>query len=160
MAKIQFKGINEYARAMQRVYVRSSDIIGKAIYEGAAVIADGVKDELKKLPVDESYGSPEKKVDGVTKRQKADLIDGFGISSMRDDKGYLNVKLGFDGYGRTKTKKYPKGVPNQLIARSVNTGTSFRKRNPFMDRAVRAKRKLAEKKMMETMDEDMKKEMK
>ena len=149
MAKIQFKGINEYARAMQRVYVRSSDIIGKAIYEGAAVIADGVKDELRKLPVDESYGSPEKKVDGVTKRQKADLID-----------GYLNVKLGFDGYGRTKTKKYPKGVPNQLIARSVNTGTSFRKRNPFMDRAVRAKRKLAEKKMMETMDEGMKKEMK
>ena len=59
MAKIQFKGINEYARAMQRVYVRSSDIIGQAIYEGAAVIADGVKDELKKLPVDESYGSPE-----------------------------------------------------------------------------------------------------
>ena len=44
MAKIQFKGINEYARAMQRVYVRSSDIIGQAIYEGAAVIADGVKD--------------------------------------------------------------------------------------------------------------------
>ena len=79
---------------------------------------------------------------------------------MRDDKGYLNVKLGFDGYGRTKTKKYPKGVPNQLIARSVNTGTSFRKRNPFMDRAVRAKRKLAEKKMMETMGEGMKKEMK
>ena len=148
MAKIQFKGINEYARAMQRVYVRSNDIIGQAIYEGAAVIADGVKDELRKLPVDESYGSPEKKADG------------FGISSMRDDKGYLNVKLGFDGYGRTKTKKYPKGVPNQLIARSVNTGTSFRKRNPFMDRAVRAKRKLAEKKMMETMDEGMKKEMK
>lgn len=160
MAKIQFKGINEYARAMQRVYVKSSDIIGQAIYEGSSVLADGVKDELKKLPIDESYGSPDKKIDGVTKRQKADLIDGFGISPMRDDKGYLNVKLGFDGYGRTKTKKYPKGVPIQLIARSLNTGTSFRKRNPFMDRAVRAKRKQVERKMMEQMDDGIKKEMK
>ena len=31
----------------------------------------------------------------------------------------LNVKLGFDGYNGMKTKKYPKGQPNVLLARSI-----------------------------------------
>ena len=43
-----------------------------------------------------------------------------------------------------KTKKYPNGQPNALIARAVNSGTSFRKKTRFLDKAVNASKKAAE----------------
>ena len=52
----------------------------------------------------------------------------MGISPIKHDGDYINAKVGFDGYGSIPTKKYPKGVPNQLVARSVNSGTSFLKK--------------------------------
>ena len=63
---------------------------------------------------------------------------------MRDDNGFINVKLGFDGYNATRTKKYPRGQPNVLIARSVNSGTTFRKKTKFVDKAVNSAKKAAE----------------
>ena len=46
----------------------------------------------------------------------------------------LNTKIGFDGYNDVKTKKYPNGQPNMMIARSINAGTSFRRPYPFVQR--------------------------
>ena len=69
---------------------------------------------------------------------------------MRDDNGFLNVKLGFEGYNSQVTTKYPGGQPNSLIARSVNAGTSFRQRIPFIDNAVNQTKGAAEQKMTET----------
>ena len=71
-------------------------------------------------------------------------MDGFGISRLKDDDGFVNVKLGFDGYNSTKTEKYPNGQPNVLIARSVNSGTTFRKKTKFVDKAVDSAKKAAE----------------
>ena len=83
-------------------------------------------------------------IDTVTLPQKAGLLDGFGISRMKDDGGFVNVKLGFDGYNSTRTEKYPRGQPNVLIARSVNSGTTFRKKTKFVDKAVNSAKKAAE----------------
>ena len=160
MAKIQNKGLNDYIKAIQRLKKGSDVIIRKGIYDGAAILADGVKQEIKNRPIDNSHGTSEKPVNGVSKKQKSDLIEGMGIAPIREDGDYVHAKIGWDGYGEAKTKKYPRGVPNQLIARSVNSGTSFRKKNPFVNRAVSKNKKQAEKKMAETIENEIKKEMK
>lgn len=59
----------------------------------------------------------------------------------------LNVKLGFDGYNGMKTKKYPKGQPNVLLARSIESGSSIAKKRPFVAPAVRKTKKAAEETM-------------
>lgn len=159
MAKIKFKGLEAYERQLMKIQKASKDCIGKAIYEGAAVVADAVKESINALPIDDRIAKRGQILHGITPEQKDGLIDGFGISKMRDDSGYINVKIGFDGYNSMVTKKYPQGQPNSMIARSVNSGTSFRQRIPFVDNAVRSKKDAAEKKMADAFDEAIKGEL-
>lgn len=70
--------------------------------------------------------------------QKQGLQDSLGIARMKATPSGLDVKLGFDGYNDIKTKKYPKGQPNMMIARSVNIGTTWLRPTYFMDRTVTA----------------------
>lgn len=160
MAKIDFKGIDDYAKALGILWKDSENIVKKAVYEGADVVANEIKQGLRSIPVDERVGTKENPVEGVGRRQKADLIDGFGLSPMENKDGYINTKAGFDGYGSIKTKKYPKGQPLAMLMRSVESGTSFRKKTPVIRKAVMRARKAAEAKMAETVEEEIKKIMK
>lgn len=160
MAKMQDKGLNEYVKAIQRIQKGSDIIIRKGVYIGAGILADGVKKETRALHTDNGFGTQEAPLNGISNRQKADLIDGMGIAPIREEKDYIHAKIGWDGYGRTRTKKYPRGVPNQLVARSVNNGTSFRKKDPFVDRATKKNRKNAVSGMAQSIEKNIKKEMK
>ena len=143
---------------LAKLGLNTEKIIGKAVYAGAGVIADAVRQSVNSLPIvssKESFGTPSKPISGVTTSQKKGLLDGLGISKMRTENGYYHVKVGFNGYNRTKTKKYPSGQPNILIARSVENGTSFRVKQPFVSPAVRRAKKTAEQKMKEVLDEEI-----
>lgn len=158
MAFIRFDGIDDYIAQLQKLNTNTDEIIGKAIYAGAGVVADAVKQNIQALPVITGYGTTEKPLPGgVTSVQKSGLLDGFGISHMQETKGYLNVKLGFDGYNRTKTEKYPQGQPNQLVARGVESGTSWKQKKPFIRPATTRSRKAAETEMKRVLDEEIEK---
>ena len=94
---------------------------------------------------------------GVTAVQKEGLRKGLGITPLEDDMGFYNVKIGFDGYNRTRTKEYPEGQPNQLVARGVESGTSWKQKHPFIRPAVTRSRARVERKMQEILDYEMKK---
>ena len=152
MAKLKFKGLEEYEKQLLKLQSISRECIGKAIHDGAGVVADAVKQNIHAIPVDERHVKGGEMLTGISKKQKAGLIDGFGIAPLQNDNGYLNVKLGFAGYNDVKTRSYPNGQPNSVIARSLNTGTSFRQRIPFVDNAVNASKAAAEQKMKDTFD--------
>ena len=158
MAKITFPGLKDYELMLSRLEGATDDMIGRAVYAGAGIVADAVKQGIQSLPVVTGYGTESNPLPGgVTSAQKAGLIDGFGISKLRDDNGYLNVKLGFDGYNRTRTEKYPQGQPNQLVARGVESGTSWKQKKPFIRPAVTRSRKPAEAEMKRVIDEEIEK---
>lgn len=161
MAVLKFKGLAEYELKLSKLAARSAPVARKAIGAAAGIVADGVRAEIKTLPlVRTEHGSGDKLLDGVTLPQKMGLLDGFGISPMQDDNGFYHVKLGFDGYNTAQTPSYPKGQPNVLIARAVNSGNSFRKKNQFVTRAVNAKKAKALAEMQRIIDEETKKTMK
>ena len=161
MAKITFPGLNDYELMISRLSKGVDDIAGKAIYAGAGIVADAIKENIKALPIVRGYGTTENPLPGgVTAPQKAGLIDGLGISPMQSDAGYLNVKIGFDGYNATKTEKYPQGQPNQLVARGVESGTSWKKKSPFIRPAINASKQRAENEMARILDEEIEKVMK
>lgn len=148
MARFEFSGIDNYIKQLNKLQQSTKDgVVGKTVYAGAAVVADSVRRAIQALPVGDGRAQGGGLVDTVTLPQKAGLLDGFGISRMKDDDGFVNVKLGFDGYNSTRTEKYPRGQPNALIARSVNSGTTFRKKTKFVDKAVNSARKAAETEM-------------
>lgn len=153
MAKIELKGIDAYIKSLEQLGTESREILESAVYEGAAVVADEIKKGLNDLPVQEGKnGLPPvahegEKLTGVSRRQKADLIESFGLAPMKNENDYINTRAGFDGYGSVKTKKYPKGTPNAMLMRSVESGTSFREKHPTVRPAVNRARKKAEKAM-------------
>ena len=158
MAKITFKGLEEYELRLSRMGKETTRIAGAAIYEGAAIVADEIKKGIRGLPVVTGYGTETNPLPGgVTSAQKQGLLDGLGIAPMQDQNGYLNVKIGFDGYNRTRTKEYPEGQPNQLVARGVESGTSWKQKHPFIRPAVTRSRARVERKMQEILDYEMKK---
>lgn len=158
MATIQFKGLEEYELRLSRLARDTERICGAAIYQGAAIVADEIKRGIAALPVVRGYGTDADPLPGgVTAAQKQGLLDGLGIASMQEDAGFYNVKIGFDGYNRTRTEKYPQGQPNQLVARGVESGTSWKQKRPFVRPAVTRARKRAEQAMAETLDKEIQK---
>nr|DAH72348.1 MAG TPA: hypothetical protein [Caudoviricetes sp.] len=142
MATFEFGGIDTYIKQLNKLQADTkAGVIGKTVYAGADVVANSVRSAIQSLPEGKEGDAG---LGAVTPAQKRGLLEGFGISKMRDDNGFVNVKLGFDGYNSVKTKKYPKGQPNALIARAVNSGTSFRKKTRFVDKAVNTSKKTAE----------------
>ena len=111
MATISFKKGDDYA-LKSRLAAQSDEVAKKAIYQGAKVVADKI-----------SSGIP---------KDTGDLEKSFGITPIERDKdGNWNAKIGFDGYDS-------KGVPNQLKARAIESGTSKIQKRPFVRPAVNA----------------------
>lgn len=149
-------GISGYIATLQALDKSVTEQTGEAVYEGAKIIADEIRENIKKMPVDERHGTPQEPVRGVTRKQKAGLLDGLGIARMKDDNGFRHVKIGMDGYNGVKTKAFPNGQPNALIIRSAETGSSFRKKTPVIAPAIKAKKAEAEKRMAEVIEQKIK----
>lgn len=129
-----------------------------AVHEGARVVADAVRSEIESIPT-YGRGGPDPEGRKISSSQKTGLLDGFGVSGFQNTDGFINVKLGFDGYNKTVTKNYPQGQPNAMIARSLISGTSFRAKNDFIGRAVRRTKASAEKTMANALDDYYKNKM-
>lgn len=158
MATMKWKGLDEYVAKLEKIH-EPREFIGEAVYVGAAVVADAVKAQINGLPVANQFAKSGERINTITSTQKKGLQDGFGIARMKKDGDFYNVKLGFNGYNGQKTKKYPNGQPNSVIARSLCSGTSFRQKNDFVGRAIRATRAQAEQAMEKKLDEILEKRM-
>lgn len=148
MAKwIMGKGLDSYIAYLQKLNLVTDEVIGEAVYEMAKVVADKVRANIEALPAVSNAANIATYKQGISRLsepEKQGLLDGFGVSPIQNNDGYVNVKLGFDGYNSLKTKKYPKGQPNALIARVTESGSSYREKTPFIRPAVNASKKQAE----------------
>lgn len=128
----------------------------KAVAAGAAVVADQIKANLEALPEEEFRKLGEGEIfRGLPAGQKKDLVDSFGLTPIeKDNRGFIHTKAGFDGYGSFPTNAYPQGVPNQLLARSVESGSSVRQKTPFVEPAVKATRKEAVEEMNAVLEDE------
>ena len=161
MARFQFKGLKEYAEYLQRIGMNSKEICGAGVYAMAEIVTDEIRRKLDALPTvteaDALAAYRKKQKTGLTSAQKKGLQEGLGVSPMENDNGYWNVKVGFDGYNKVKTKKYPNGQPNVMIARATESGSSVRGKMPFMRPAVSASQQLAVETAQKVIDEEIKK---
>lgn len=159
MARLQVKGLDEYTKSIQKLYKDSEVVMKRSIYPAAGFVVENMKKAIQSLPIEEGpsglppYGTVDKPLNGISRRQKADLLEGMGISHFQATSGYLHVKAGFDGYGSVKTRAYPKGLPNILLARAITTGSAFRNKNTAIRRAVTKSKKQA----AEIMNQEMNK---
>lgn len=160
MAKFQFEGIDTYIAQLSKIYSDTDKIIGRSIYEGAAVVMKEVVSAIDGITIDNNYGTEDKKTTGPNSYQKEGLKRSIGISKIRQDGTFWNVKIGFDGYNGLKTKTWPKGQPNAMVARAVESGTSWMQKQPFMRKAEKSSRVRCEQAIANQIDEEITKRVK
>lgn len=137
---------------------RAGEAIGKmATYEGAKVLTDGIRASIESLPVDKfRYLRGGDSFAVITKDDKEDLLNSIGIDEIKRGEDGVRTVIGFAGYGRHKTKKYPKGLPMAMLMRSIESGSSVRQARPTVRPTVQAKRKEAKTAMIKAGDEAIK----
>lgn len=147
--QMKMEGVDEFLADLTKVYNDAEIIYKRCAYQGAKVLADEVKKGIEGLKVQNGYGTQERPLNGVNGWVKADLRDGMGVSKIEVEGGKTNVSVGFDGYStraeNVKWLKYWEPVPIQMLARSVESGTSFMRKQPFVRPAInRAKKRIDE----------------
>lgn len=185
--RMSFPGVEEYITKLETLGVKTEGAVNKAVAAGAKPIADQCKANIKALhrvtdnwalvlynrskkkktsdgQKDESKngntnGNKDVKME-LSDSQKEGLLESMGLAPIVNSNGYINTKLGFDGYNKVVTKRWPKGQPNAMIARSLESGSTAFDKHPFIRPAIAAKKAEAEKAMQETLDREISKIMK
>lgn len=160
MAKFQIgKGLDDYIARLGNLEFKAPDVCGMAIYQGAKIVADQIRANIEALPVAESKSTKGGRRN-PTQAEKDGMLEGLGVAKKQTDGSFINVKIGMDGYNSDVTAKYPNGKPNAMIARSIESGTTFMNRIPFISHAVSSTKAAAESAMKDEVDKQIAKIMK
>lgn len=166
MAKWEMTGAaDQYVQLLEQLGMKTPEMIGRAIYPAAGLVTDQIRKNIQTIPVitDGRRGTPSNPIDGITSAQRTGLADGLGITHLEDKNGYISVKVGFSGYNSqvsttaVNAKWTNKRQPNAMIARSVESGNSFRKKHPFIAPAVSKTKKTAEERIKVEIEAEIKK---
>lgn len=160
MATLKWGGWNEYSDQLKRLENKASFVAEKVLYEMAGYLYREIRRRLEAMPtitdnMAKGRYKQNKQLEALTTLQKDGLLDSLGIAPFRDEINNVNTRIGFDGYNQVKTKKYPNGQPNVLIARALEVGTSYLPKHPFIAPAVRAAKSQLNKIAQDTCDKEI-----
>lgn len=146
--KITTRGFDEYIATLRRVSDHTEGVCTKVVYEGAGSAAESLKKGVQRVPTGAfTWGTRAAKVSHITPTQQGDMLKSIGIARFGKGGGKIDTSVGIHGYNSIQTKKYPKGQPNILLARSITSGTSFREKNPCIRQSVKGASRPARQKM-------------
>lgn len=157
MAKISFSKQKQFTlewKNLEEAFL-TDEQLKRVVYAGAEVVADQIRSDLEKMQEERFRFLRDDDVFGGTPEgHRRDLEKSFGLSPIKRDKdGFIHTKAGFEGYGSFPTKTYPQGIPNALLARAIESGSSVRHKLPFVAPAVRKTKAAAITAMDEKIDE-------
>ena len=136
------EGLDALGQQLAKLGEQARDIASGALYDGAGVMADAVNAGIGKIRT-----APFKYATGNEKRlpspqEKAALKRKAGIAKFRKDTDGVDTLVGLakSGYTQVAGKRKPVAV----IARSINSGTSFMQKQPVIRQAVTGAKASAE----------------
>ena len=135
--KIRTTGMNAVLAELEAA-TDIEPIAEKALNEGANMLADFMRAQLEMLKTTEENYRTDRRY--CYKKEKDLLLDEMGYTPFSFWNDNYNIKIGFDGYGYP-TPKYPGGIPTQMLANTINKGSSFMIPQPFITRTLRAGRR-------------------
>lgn len=136
MPSIKVDGLDDVFAMLKSIGGDIESVQKQAVYAGMAVIRDEVVRQIEALPEQRGYLPKDKLPRNViTPREKEQLLKHIGIAQMDTKDGTVSTRISFDGYTNIVTKKYKKGLPAILVARSINSGSSVRSKHQFMRNA-------------------------
>lgn len=147
---VSTKGLTEFIDKLDALEKNAQKLMKEALYDGADLLANEIKKGLEALPVYQTkngkpvWGTPERKLRGVTQTQKDDIIRSFGISHHIAKDGNVYAYIGINGRGYTEG--YWRGtneVPIAVLLRTLESGNSFTEKIPTIRPAINRAKKPA-----------------
>ena len=129
-AKVNVSGLDQVLLSLEKL--GDTDLFKPVVYTGAGVVADVMKQNLAGLKTTKDKAKSSS-MRYCYESDKKVLLEAMGITPIKNDES-VNAKVGFDGY-YTNNKGEQKPIP--LLANSVNAGTSFMYRQPFINQTKR-----------------------
>lgn len=142
--KIEFQGLEEYQKQLDEIREHVPKVVNASLYDGAAVLANAVQEEINGLKE-------------LTPEARNGLHEGLGVAHFWHEGDTVVTKIGWEGYNSKKTKRWPKGQPNAMIARSLIRGTSWQTANRFTQRAAKRVRQKCVDAMKNRFDKELQK---
>lgn len=156
MAKVKTTGLNETLKMLESIERNTDEILEDVLREGAMIATDEMRSQISKLRTSDEYEGG----NGKRYAKKSDvqgLLDSLGFAPVRFNNSVVDSNVGFDGYNDNKTKKYPKGHANRMVANAINRGTSFMIAQPFINRTKKAAEAKCNQEMQKKLDEEIQK---
>lgn len=129
-------GLDELLAMLGEMENRTEEIAKRALYQGAKVMADAYRKGVGSIKAVERGPGEDRHHARYPTPDEKEALDAIGIASFRGSGSevdtLIGIGLGDEGYfemdGKTK--------PLAMIARSINSGTSFMKKQPVLRKAA------------------------
>lgn len=132
---IQWEGADELLRKMDKLPEKAAKIAAEALYEGAGVMADAVSRAVQGIATEKFRYATGGRTRLPSPEEKAVVANAkHGVAKFRNDGTKIQTSIGYQRAGYAKMAGRTKPVP--LIANSIEHGTSFMKKQPFMRKAI------------------------
>ena len=132
---IEVTGMEELLRKMDQLPEKAAGVAAEALYEGAGVMADAVSQAVKSIATEPFRYAAGGRTRKPSPEEKAILAGAkHGIAKFRKDGLSVQTSVGLQNSGYAELAGKTKPIP--LIANSIESGTSFMKKQPFFRKAV------------------------
>ncbi len=131
---IDTTGLDELSRMLAEVGNRANEIAAGALFDGAAVVANAMNAAVNSMQTEPFQYATNGRKRLASPAEKAALQRKIGIARFRKDGDTVDtiIGIGGDGYANVAGKK----TPVIALARSINSGTTFRVKQPVFRKAV------------------------
>ena len=129
------EGMDKLLSSFGKLQQTAQKVAAEALYEGAGVMADAVSRSVQGIETKRmKYPAPPDKQRMPSPEEKEILLNArHGVAKFRNNGNEINTSIGFQNSGYAVLKG--RIVPVPVIANSINSGTSFMKKQPFMRKA-------------------------
>ena len=132
---IKTEGLDELSSVLAKLGDKAQEVASGALYEGAGVVGDAFTkavDSIRTAPFKRARNG-EKRL--ASPREKAALQGKSGIAKFKKNGDEVNTLVGISG-SAGYVELGGKQVAVRMIARSINSGTSFMVKQPVFRRAI------------------------
>ena len=128
--KVKTEGMDEISRILRELGDQAESAAAEGLYDGAGIMAKGIKAEAKRVKTSKFHYTVHGMRDPSPEEIEA-VQNGIGIAKFEKTGSEVNTSVGYSpnaGYVEIAGKK----KPIALIANSINSGTSFMPKKPYV----------------------------
>ena len=155
MAKVKVTGLTEFIKQLENVNQNTPKVMEETVKAGMQPVTDSLRSVIQGLKVDNRRyvrpGSGKKRY--MMEIEKKGLLESMGYSPVRTNGTVYDSNAGVQGYNKLRTTEYKSGSPNKMLLDAIDSGTSFRYRQPIFSKVKKLSQDEAVKLMQEALEE-------